>query len=548
MRASPLLVPVLAVGSSWLAASCSFAPPPRESTVVLDMPASYGETTADTAAADTTDAVNIPAQADTTTADSTARYQPERWWEVFNDPVLNRLVDTALAANLDLREAVARVEQVRQQYRIVRADLFPSIGLAADAEYTSAPTNVGFSGEIGGDGADGGGGGAPDGAILPERLEYWTYSASLGLSYEVDFWSRASNDTRAAVSDFLATESDYKTARLAVVAATISTYLELVELERAVVLTRLSVDLLRERTELTDLRYYRGLVSSFELYTIRSLYRNTQAGLPVLEARLADARARLAVLLGRYGGELDALLAEEAAPEVVLDSVPTELPAALLEQRPDVVAAWQRMEAARYRIGARRAELYPAIRLDAAAGLQSGSVTNLFRIDQYFLSLIGGLTQPLFQGGRLRANAAAAEAVFQQAAIAYVRAVITAFNEVQSSLENLAKRREQYEFLRQQQVTAQASVDFQLRSFQRGVGDYIEYLDARTNLTAVETNLAAAERSVAEARLTVHRALGGAWVVDEDLGRQLEEEYERLDDDLVPVPDGATAQRAEAVR
>ncbi len=507
--------------------ACSFAPPPRESTVVIEMPQSFDAYT---------DSAGTPAigGADQGKPDSIEVYEAERWWEVFNDPVLNALVDTALVANLDLREAVARVEQVRQQYRIARADLYPWLGLTADASYTNVPTNLGFSGEIG-EGA---------GGLLSDRLEYSTYSASLGLSYEIDFWGRASNDTKAAVSDFLATESDYRTARLAVIAATISTYLEVVELERSVELTRLSVDLLQERTELTDLRYFRGLVSSFELYTIRSLYRNTQAGLPVLESRLADAKGRLAVLLGRYAGHIDDLLSSTEAPAVVLDSVPAELPAELLEQRPDVLSAWQRMEAARYRIGARKAQMYPALRLDASAGLQSGSITSLFRVDQYFLGLIGGLTAPLFQGGRLRANAAAAEAVFQQAAIAYVRSVLTAFAEVQVSLENLDNRKDQYAFLRQQQVEAQASVDFQLRSFQRGVGDYIEYLDARTNLAGVETNLATAERALAEARLTLHRALGGAWVVDEDLHRQLEQQFDELDDDLVPLDEVETAMGA----
>ena len=519
-------------------AACSFAPPPRESTVVLEMPDAYGGAATDSVGADAAAAVPTDAAAanaaEVPGTDSTEVYEPERWWEVFNDPVMNALVDTALVANLDLREAVARVEQVRQQYRIARADLYPWLGVNADAAYANAPTNLGFSGEIG-EGA---------GGLLSDRLEYWTYSASLGLSYEIDFWGRARNDTKAAVRDFLATEADYLTARLAVIAATISTYLEVVELQRAVELTRLSVDLLQERTELTDLRYFRGLVTSFELYTIRSLYRNTQAGLPVLESQLADAKGRLAVLLGRYAGQIDELLGALAAPAVVLDSVPADLPAALLEQRPDVLAAWQRMESARYRIGARKAEMYPAIRLDAQAGLQSSSITSLFRVDQYFLGLIGGLTAPLFQGGRLRANAAVAEAVFQQAAIAYVRSVLTAYAEVQVSLENLDNRKEQYEFLRRQQIEARASVDFQLRSFQRGVGDYIEYLDSRANLAGVETNLATAERALAEARLTLHRALGGSWVVDEDLHRQLEAEYERLDDELVPIDEVDTAMSA----
>jgi multidrug efflux system outer membrane protein len=495
-------------------ASCSFAPEPRTPTVVVDLPAEY------------------PAEvADSTGAAAAAANQevrrPERWWTVFNDPVLEALVDTALAANLDLREAVARVEEVRQRYRIARADLFPSVGLSADATYLSSPTNAGFAGEIGG-GEEG------EPSLFPDRFKYDTYTAALGFSYEIDFWGRFRNNTKAAVSEFLASEGDYQTARLAVISATISTYLEVVELRRSVDLTTLSVDILEERSQRTNERYFRGLVTTFELYTIQALFRNTQASLPVLESALEEAKGRLAVLLGQYAGSLDEILAGDTAPDIVLDPVPADLTAALLEARPDVWAAWQRMEAARYRIGARKGDMYPAIRLDATVGLQSGDISSLFRPDQYFLNLVGGLTQPLFQGGRLKANLGVAEAQFQAQAANYVRTVLTAYKEVQVSLVNLDKQAERYEFLRRQQISAQGSVDFQTRSFQRGVGDYLAYLDSKQNLTSTQNNLAAAERSLAEARLAVHRSLGGAWVPDADPARSLEEEYERMDEQMFP--------------
>ena len=168
----------------------------------------------------------------------------------------------------------------------------------------------------------------------------------------------------------------------------------------------------------------------------------------------------------------------------MLDPVPADLTAALLEKRPDVWSAWQRMEAARYRIGSRKAQLYPQIRLDATVGLQAGSFADLFRVDQYFFNLVGGLLQPIFQGGRLRANVGVAEAQFQAQAANYVRTVLTAFKEVQVSLVNLDNQAERYESLRRQTTSAAGSVDYQLRSFQRGVGNYISYLDARQNLAS----------------------------------------------------------------
>ena len=232
--------------------------------------------------------------------------EAERWWTVYNDPVLEALVDTALAANLDLREAVARVEEVRQRHRIARANLYPSLGLSADGTYQDAPTNAGFAGAIGG------GGDQPPGSpsLFPDRFQYDTWTVALGFSYEIDFWGKFRNETKAAISDFLASEGDYQTARLAVISATVSTYAEIVALRRQVDLTTLSVDLLRERAELTNERYYSGLVTTFELYTIQSLYRNTEATLPVLESAYEEAKGRLAILLGRYAGTIDGLIGD----------------------------------------------------------------------------------------------------------------------------------------------------------------------------------------------------------------------------------------------
>ncbi len=499
--------------SAVLLASCSFAPEPRQPVPVRELPASY-------AGAPGSDSARAPGAG-----------PAERWWTAFGDPVLEGLVDTALAANLDLREAVARVEEVRQRYRIARADLYPALGLTADGSWTSSPSNTGFAGEIGGGDEDPDQ--PPSGPVFPDRFEYDTWSAGATFAYEIDFWGRARNDTKAAVSDFLASGEDFRTARIGVIAATISTYFEIVELRRAVELTRLNVDLLGERAELTERRYYRGLVSSFELYTIQAQFRNQQAALPLLEVALTDAEGRLAVLVGRYAGTIDDLLAGDTAPAVVRHPVPVDLPAALLDERPDVRSAWLRMEASRYRTGARRAQLYPSVRLSATAGFQSGDVGELFRADQWFVNLLGGLTQPLFQGGRLRAGASAAEASYLAAASAYARAVLTAHREVVSSLKNLEKQTERYDFLVAQRASAEGSVEFQVKSFERGVGDYLQYLDARRNLVNVETNLAAADRALAEARLGVHRALGGAWLPDEDIDERLRRDYEQMEEQLL---------------
>ncbi len=445
-------------------------------------------------------------------ADTTEAYQPLAWWEGFNDPVLNRLIDSTLTSNLDLVEAVARVDEVRAAYRIERSALFPSVQASVDGSNQDQSANSGFFSALSG----GGDNENPQQPAPPRRISFSSYSASLGLSYELDFWGRVRNSTRAALSDYLAGEADLEAARLAVLSQTITTYFENVDLRRRVALASETVDLLTERVAQTEDRYNRGLITSFELYATLQDFRNTQAGLPQLERQRIDAEGRLAVLVGRYTGQLEPLLGDTLAPTVNIAPVPVGLPADLLAQRPDVRAAAQRLESARYRIGARKAEQYPTFSLSGTLGLQGNTLESLTDLDQWYTTLAGGLAAPLFQGGRLKANVDAAEARYIQQAAAYTRTVLTAYQEAESALAAFNKERERYAFLEDQRAESLSAVDLQASRFERGVGTYLDYLDAYRTLLNVENNLSAAHRDLALARLGIHRALGGGWT-DETL-------------------------------
>ncbi|MEM1093533.1 MAG: TolC family protein [Bacteroidota bacterium] len=423
-----------------------------------------------------------------------------QWWTIYNDPVLNRLIDTTLVRNLDLRAAASRVVEVQHQYRIARAGRRPSIQVTGDISRSDTPANVGFTSELPG---------------LPERFENETYSISGTLAYEMDLWGRLRNQQNAALSEFYATQEDYRAIQMGVVTEAIGTYFEILDVEAQLRLTQANVELLQERIDRTEDRFAQGSVSSFELYSLRQEFENTRTNVPLLEANLSDAEGRLGVLLGMYPSEAAVFLDATRAPDLVLAPIPAGLPSDLLRERPDVAAAVHRLEAARQNIGAAKASLLPSLPMTVTGGIQSPDLGELLNTSQYFTSITRSLTAPLFQGGALRASVRVTEAQYAQLVANYEKTLRTAFNEVQVTLISYDKQRERYAVLQDELAYAEASVEGQEARYRSGVGDYLAYLDARRNLVRVQTTLASAERSVADARLAVHRALGGAWVDDD---------------------------------
>ena len=452
-------------------------------------------------------------------------YEALEWWTGFRDPVLNAVVDSVLVSNFDLAEGVARVQQARARARMARADFFPTVGVSGAINEIDMPTDAGIGAQIQALGL-GGAGDSIAGFVLPDRLGLTTYTIGADFAYELDFWGRARNDARAAGSEYLASESDYQAAKMGILSETIATYFDIVTLRRQSQLAGEAVDVLLEREELASASYDRGLIDSWTLSQVRQDLRNTQAGLPQLETHLINAEARLAVLMGGYRAQVEAILPDSLAPELASDPVPAGIPADLLYQRPDVRAAGQRLDAARYGVGARRAALLPSLSLSGSIGFASADAGSLFDAQQWFTNLATNLLAPIFQGGRLRNNVALAEGQFAQAAAAYGRAVVTAVNEVETSLAGLENETRRHAFLFSQRDEARATAELQSARYESGIVGYTDYLDAFRTFLNVEAALAGASRDLALARLAVHRALGGGWTDPDTIA----------DTRMVPIP------------
>jgi len=455
------------------------------------------------------------------------RYEPVEWWRSYEDPVLDALVERALTANLDIEEAVARIEEVEARYQRERAGLFPQVNAGLEANYANQPaTGLGAAlGDAAQSGRDGGGADGdtpppdtspPDTAppdTGPRRFSFSTYTAQLQASWEVDIWGRLRNRARATDANLNASFAELQAVRIRVASEVMRNYFDLVETEQLRDLSQLQAEILAERVGLAELAFLRGIGSSFELISLRESRREAEASVPLLEASLTWSKARLGVLLGTYPDEVEDALAQAGLLKVSLpmEAVPAGLPARLLERRPDIAAARARLDAARFGVAAAEAARLPQLTLNASGGLEGNEPSGAFDPQNWFVNLLGALTAPVFDAGRIGAQIDISEAQMRQRTVAYGRTVLDAFAEVESALARHEAVAERVRRIEADLASAREAADLQLRRFERGTGDYSDWLDARLNVLRSRRLMVEAERAVAEARLGVHRALGGAW-------------------------------------
>ncbi|MDA0379376.1 MAG: TolC family protein, partial [Bacteroidetes bacterium] len=257
------------------------------------------------------------------------------WWSAWEHPGLEALVDSVLAANLDLEMAAARVIEVQEAHRMSRAGQLPAIQATAGGTRQNTPTNLGATGRF-----------ASSIPGFPDRFDVTTYSASLGLAWELDIWGRARATARAGLGQVLASEADYRSVRMGVISEIVAAWAEWIELIEQTRIADLQLALLEDRLAHTQDRYRRGLVSSFEWNSVQQQTDEARAARPLLEARRVDILGRLAVLLGGTARHAEAILPSAGAPRPGAVRLPDALPSEWVRERPDVMAAAARREVA----------------------------------------------------------------------------------------------------------------------------------------------------------------------------------------------------------
>jgi multidrug efflux system outer membrane protein len=462
-------------------AGCTVGPRYKRPTV--DVPGTY-RGSAPEAAADTQSqpATSSPAE----TNRPAESLGDAKWWEVFQDSQLQSLIRTALRNNYDVRIAATRVLQAQAQLGITRADQLPS--LSAGGNITSQQN--------------------PHLGPIP-AYEITQGQVTASAAYNFDFWGKFRRATEAARATLLANEWAQKEVMATLVANLATAYFQLRELDLELEISKRTFNSRSDSLKLTQTLEQHGIDSLLDVRQSEQLVYTAATEIPDFERQIALQENAISILLGNNPGDVPRglkLTEQPHAPEV-----PAGLPSVLLERRPDVREAEQSLIAANAQIGVARAAYFPQLSLTGAAGFESPALTNLFTGPAGIWNLAASVTQPIFEGGRLKSNVRLAEAQHEQLLLTYQQTIQGAFRDVSNGL--VAYRKDREFRIQEEHLLASAQDAARLSEvrFKAGTTDYLEVLTNETNSFSAELGLAQAQANELVSLVQLYQALGGGW-------------------------------------
>lgn len=411
------------------------------------------------------------------------------WWNQFNDPALNALVDAALAGNYDVRIAAARIDEFRGQLMVARSGFFPQLNLSA----TAARQSIGrLSGTQFASGAGTGN----------------SYQLLANASWELDLWGRIRRQAEAAEASLWNAEYARRGVVLSLAASVVQGYATLRGLDAQLDVAQQTLASRASGLDIFRQRYEGGVISQLELTQAENDYYVAEGSIPPLRTAIAQTENALSVLLGRPPGPIERgkPIGELQAPPVGAD-----LPAALLSRRPDVLQAEQTAIAANAQLGAAQALYLPAVNLSGLFGAVAASPAALWDSASRVWAIGAGLTQPIFQGGAIRGQVQTASAQREQAMLAYQGTVLAALADVNSALANGVETRTRLGSLRRQEQSLFIYADQAFARYEGGYSSYLEVTNAREKLFDAQLAAIQGQVDVLTGTAALYKSLGGGW-------------------------------------
>ena len=425
----------------------------------------------------------------------------QKWWSVFQDPILDGLIKSAGENNLDLRNAYARVKQARAQVGVARGELLPA--LDASGSYSQSKTSEYDA--------------VPGGPVIDNT------QIGANASWEIDFWGRIRRSVESATADWQASEEDRVDIMITLYAEVAQAYFDLRSAQARLGAAYENIISQKEVLKLTESRFRNGLATDLDVSQAETVLASTEAEVPPLKISQEQALNTIDLLLGNQPGRSRDLL----EPVKPLPQPPTQvavgMPANIMRQRPDIRKAERQLASATAQIGVAKADLYPSFSIFGSIGYSAAAGGNLFKSGSDFYSWGPQFQWKIFEGGRIKAQIEVAGYQAEQALLTYQQTVLSALGEVQNTIVSYVQQRNRVAALDRTVRSSRRTLELAIRLYKDGLQDFQPVLDAQRTLFQYEDQLAQARGNAASNLVLLYKALGGGWDIPSDEQSRLSE-------------------------
>ncbi len=425
------------------------------------------------------------------TSDTASSEVRNGWLDDFEMAALSDFVDEVLKNNPDFQATARRMEAAGYNVKVTRGNLYPTLSASIGVSRRSIQNPFAPSNNV---------------------------SVGLNARWEVDVWGRLSAQTAASNADFVAAQYDIQGARLSLAAQVSQAWFDVMEAQAQLDLARKTVESFERAVRIVEKRFARGLSTGLDLRLIVSNYEAARASESSRQNQLDQQKRRLELLAGRYPAA--SITATGNIPDLSGD-VPVGLPVNLLERRPDLQAAKARLYSAGYNSQAADKALLPAFSITASGNNSSQGFSDILQLDNIFWNVLGNLTQPIFQGGKLRYSAKASKKLFEAEQQVYARTLLTAFKEVEDALSSERALKEQVIYTAKAAENAIAAENVALDQYGRGLIKISVLLQSQRQSLAQQSQLLSIKKQRINNRIALHLALGGDFSRQEDIQAQI---------------------------
>lgn len=408
------------------------------------------------------------------------------YWLSFADAELNRLINKALQNNLDVKIALARVEQARSERRGVRAELFPKVNATAGVQRQNNP----FPG-------------------LAQGIKYNMFEMGFDAIWEIDLYGRQQRRLESAVAEQESATELHHQALVTLTSEVARSYIAYRSLQNQLRITRSNLSAQQHTLKLTEQLYTEGVNARYDVVRAKALLDTTSAQIPDLEANLMASLCQLEVLLGQQPGSLMTELNATDKMPVIPGQVFLSTPIAAIQNRPDIHAAERRLAAATAMQGAAIAEQFPKISISAFFGLRNTDLDTLFKSAAFSYGTAANFVQPLLDFGRIQAGIDLAKSKQKAAYLEYEKLVLEALQETETVLTRYLKEEVRRQALARSIKELQESVRLSELRYQEGVSTFLEVLDSQRTLYAAQIDLARSEAATATYLIACYKSMGG---------------------------------------